>query len=119
MDIHVRVTAQARERRGPGMGPNVVSSPARSLACEHYAGVSARKHKTLISSQSLEITVCHACKFHVCAWQEEIVDETDIYEDVDRRVLRRGGNRVDIASFLTLWVPPSHCRSFLVHVSVS
>lgn len=36
--------------------------------------------------------------------QEEIVDETDIYEDVDRRVLRRGGNRVDIASFLTMCV---------------
>lgn len=43
--------------------------------------------------------------------QEEIVDETDIYEDVDRRVLRRGGNRVDIASFLTMCARSSSSSS--------
>ena len=35
--------------------------------------------------------------------QAEIVDESDIYEDVDRRVLRRGGARADVAAFLAMF----------------
>ncbi len=38
---------------------------------------------------------------HVRA-QAEIIDETDVYEDVNRRVLRRGGARADVATFLTM-----------------
>ncbi|KAK9814494.1 hypothetical protein WJX72_006765 [[Myrmecia] bisecta] len=35
--------------------------------------------------------------------QAEIVDETDIFEDVDKQVPRRGGTRVDIARYLCLF----------------
>ena len=31
------------------------------------------------------------------------MDETDIYEDVNANVLRRGGTRVDVATFLTMF----------------
>ena len=34
--------------------------------------------------------------------QAEIIDETDVYEDVNHRVLRRGGARADVATFLTM-----------------
>lgn len=34
--------------------------------------------------------------------QQEIVDETDIYEDVNTG-LRRGGPRVDVANFLAMF----------------
>ena len=46
------------------------------------------------------------CFQHLHA-QAEIIDETDVYEDVNRRVLRRGSARADVATFLTMcaWIP--------------
>lgn len=43
--------------------------------------------------------------------QAEIVDETDIYEDVNRRVLRRGGARADVATFLTMFEHKLHASA--------
>lgn len=43
--------------------------------------------------------------------QAEIVDETDIYEDVNRRVLRRGGTRADVATFLTMFEHKLHASA--------
>lgn len=38
----------------------------------------------------------------MCHVQQEIVDETDIFEDVNAGV-RRGGQRVDVANFLAMF----------------
>lgn len=44
--------------------------------------------------------------------QAEIVDETDIYEDVNRRVLRRGGtDRADVATYLTMFEHKLHASA--------
>ncbi|EIE23075.1 DUF21-domain-containing protein, partial [Coccomyxa subellipsoidea C-169] len=43
--------------------------------------------------------------------QAEIVDETDIYEDVNRRVLRRGGTRADVATYLTMFEHKLHAST--------
>ena len=39
------------------------------------------------------------------------MDETDIYEDVNRRVLRRGGARADVATFLTMFEHKLHASA--------
>jgi len=46
--------------------------------------------------------------------QAEIVDETDIYEDVNRRVLRRGGARADVATYLTMFEHKLHATALSV-----
>lgn len=39
------------------------------------------------------------------------MDETDIYVDVNRRVLRRGGTRADVATYLTMFEHKLHATA--------
>ena len=41
-------------------------------------------------------------------WQAEIVDETDVYEDVERQVLRQRGQRADVAHYLAMFEHKLH-----------
>ena len=43
--------------------------------------------------------------------QAEILDESDIYEDVNRRLLRRDRERADIASYLAMFEHKLHATA--------
>lgn len=43
--------------------------------------------------------------------QAEILDESDIYEDVNRRVIRRDRERADIASYLAMFEHKLHATA--------
>ena len=46
-----------------------------------------------------------------CFLQAEILDESDIYEDVNRRLLRRDRERADIASYLAMFEHKLHATA--------
>ena len=52
------------------------------------------------------LPVCHSCC--VLLHQAEIVDETDVYEDVERQVLRQRGQRADVAHYLAMFEHKLH-----------
>jgi len=62
----------------------------------------------LNSSALSQASAFHGCYLHM---QAEILDESDIYEDVNRRLIRRDRERADIASYLAMFDHKLHATA--------